>query len=74
MRMIITQNVTLDGRAEMLDDWFDPAAQDADLAAEIMRQSASEEVLLLGRKTFEAFRRVWPFSSTRSTSGSSPRP
>ena len=67
MRMIITQNVTLDGRAEMLDDWFDPAAQDEDLAEEIMRRSASEEVLLLGRKTFEAFRSYWPHATDDTT-------
>ncbi|UZD62424.1 dihydrofolate reductase family protein [Brevibacterium sp. JSBI002] len=27
MRIIITQNITLDGRVEMLDEWFDPQAQ-----------------------------------------------
>lgn len=68
MRIIITQNTTLDGRAEMLDDWFDPAAQDEDLAEEIMRQSADEEILLLGRKTFEAFRGYWP-NATDDTTG-----
>jgi dihydrofolate reductase len=67
MRMIITQNVTLDGRAEMLDDWFDPAAQDPDLAEEIMRQSAREEILLLGRRTFEDFRSYWPHAADDTT-------
>ena len=60
MRIIITQNMTLDGRVEMLDDWFDPQAQDEELSAELMRQSANEDVLLLGRQTFEDFRSYWP--------------
>lgn len=63
MRIIITQNMTLDGRAEMLDDWFDPQAQDEELSAELMRQSANEDVLLLGRQTFEDFRDYWPLQT-----------
>lgn len=63
MRIIITQNVTLDGRVEMLDDWFDPQAQDEELTAELMRQSANEDVLLLGRQTFEDFRGYWPLQT-----------
>lgn len=68
MRIVITQNTTLDGRVEMLDDWFDPARQDEELAAELMRQTALEEVLLLGRRTFEDFRGYWP-QQTQDTTG-----
>lgn len=67
MRIIITQNMTLDGRVEMLDDWFDPQAQDAELSAELMRQSANEDVLLLGRQTFEDFRSYWPLQLDDTT-------
>ncbi|MDN5807579.1 MAG: dihydrofolate reductase family protein [Brevibacterium sp.] len=67
MRIIITQNMTLDGRIEMLDDWFDPQAQDEELSAELMRQSANEDVLLLGRQTFEDFRGYWPLQTHDST-------
>ncbi|GAA1857675.1 dihydrofolate reductase family protein [Brevibacterium marinum] len=67
MRIIITQNMTLDGRVEMLDDWFDPQAQDEELSAELMRQSADEEVLLLGRQTFEDFRGYWPLQTGDTT-------
>ena len=31
MRIVITQNTTLDGRVEMLDPWFDPRGQDGEL-------------------------------------------
>lgn len=67
MRIIITQNTTLDGRAEMLDDWFDPQAEDEELNAELMRQSAQEDVLLLGRQTFEDFRGYWPLQTDDTT-------
>lgn len=67
MRIIITQNLTLDGRVEMLDDWFDPQAQDEELSAELMRQSAEEDVLLLGRQTFEDFRGYWPLQTDDTT-------
>lgn len=68
MRIVITQNTTLDGRVEMLDDWFDPASQDEELAAELMRQTEQEDVLLLGRQTFEDFRGYWP-QQTEDTTG-----
>ena len=60
MRFAVTQNITLDGRIEMLDDWFDPAADEEDLSAAMREHSARESHLLLGRKTFEAFRGYWP--------------
>lgn len=68
MRIIITQNMTLDGRVEMLDDWFDPQGQgdDADLLAELHAQDRRCDALLLGRQTFEDFRSYWPLQSDDS--------
>lgn len=67
MKIVITQNVSLDGRAEMLDDWFDPSGQDGDLADELARQSAEEEILLVGRKTFTDLRGYWPHQHDDTT-------
>lgn len=67
MRIVITQNMTLDGRIEMLDDWFDPSDQDPQLAEEMRRQTAREDVLLLGRRTFEDFRGYWPLQTDDTT-------
>ncbi|EKU45812.1 MULTISPECIES: dihydrofolate reductase family protein [Brevibacterium] len=67
MRIIITQNTTLDGRVEMLDDWFDPQAQDDELLAEVRSQTAREQILLLGRQTFEDFRGFWPRQTADTT-------
>jgi dihydrofolate reductase len=44
----------------MLDDWFDPMAQDADQAEILARDSAACDAILLGRQTFEDFRGFWP--------------
>ena len=66
-RLVITQNVTLDGSVEMLDDWFDPQLQDDDLLEESHRQDAESDALLLGRQTFEDFRSYWPHQTTDAT-------
>lgn len=66
-RLVITQNITVDGRVEMVGDWFDPAAQDDELLALLQRQMADEEILLLGRRTFEDFRGYWPRQAEDTT-------
>jgi dihydrofolate reductase len=58
--LAVTQNMSADGSIEFLGDWFDPTAHAPDLNEELMRQSAAEDVLLLGRQTFEDFRSFWP--------------
>ena len=62
--LAITQNTTVDGAVEMLDDWFTPQGQDevddSDLVEEIHRQDERADALLLGRQTFEDFRGYWP--------------
>ena len=59
-KLVITQNITLDGSVEMLDDWFDPQLQDEDLLEESHRQDSQADALLVGRQTFEDFRSYWP--------------
>lgn len=67
MRIVITQNITLDGRIEMLGDWFDPSDQDEELAHTMRELTAREEILLLGRQTFEDFRGYWPLQVDDTT-------
>lgn len=59
---MLSENITVDGRIEMLDDWFNPSPDGdvRDLQDEIERQSASSDAMLLGRQTFEDFRGYWP--------------
>jgi dihydrofolate reductase len=59
-KLVVTQNITLDGSIEMLDDWFDPQLQDDELLEESHRQDSQADALLLGRQTFEDFRGYWP--------------
>ncbi len=61
--LVITENITLDGRIEFLDAWFDPSPEDqdvADLQEEMDRQGRECAGMLLGRTTFEEFRGYWP--------------
>jgi dihydrofolate reductase len=61
-RLIVTQNITLDGSIEMLGDWFDPRGQGEqdDLLEELRRQDSEADGLLLGRQTFTDLRGYWP--------------
>ncbi|WP_299444795.1 dihydrofolate reductase family protein [uncultured Phycicoccus sp.] len=57
--LAITENITLDGRIDMIGGWFDDQAQDGELLAENIRQREAADALLVGRDTFEAFRGYW---------------
>jgi dihydrofolate reductase len=69
--LAITQNITLDGSIEFLDDWFDPQARGlgdmADLQEEVQRQSAASDAFLTGRQTFEDLRSYWPHREDDTT-------
>lgn len=71
-KLIVTQNITLDGVIEATDGWFAPAGDEAeldnsDIEATIRRQMAEENALLLGRKTFEEMRGYWPLQTDDAT-------
>jgi dihydrofolate reductase len=63
-KLVITQNVTVDGSVEMLDGWFDAQGQgevdNADLLATMDALAAESDALVLGRRTFEDMRGYWP--------------
>src|ERR687894_2810489 len=63
-KLVITQNVTLDGSIEMLGDWFNPQGEadvdNSDLLAELHRQDSTADAFLTGRQTFEDLRGYWP--------------
>ncbi len=61
-RLLLTENITADGRIEMLDDWFNPSPEGdvQDWLDGMERLGASSDAVLLGRQTFEDFRGYWP--------------
>lgn len=67
--LAITQNITVDGSIEMLDEWFDPQAQSnsSDLMAESHRQRSTADGFLVGRQTFEGLRGYWPLQTEDPT-------
>lgn len=69
--LAVTQNITVDGSVEMLDDWFDPQGQggpgNADLLTELHRQDADADGFLVGRRTFEDLRGYWPLQTDDPT-------
>ena len=62
-KLVVTENITLDGVIDMSAGWFDPLADDvdqSDLAAATREHQAGADALLVGRATFESFRGFWP--------------
>jgi dihydrofolate reductase len=59
-RLVVTENITVDGIISPLGDWFDPMAADDELAAVNARNGADSDALLLGRVTYEEFAGFWP--------------
>jgi dihydrofolate reductase len=70
-KLAVTQNITVDGSIEMLDDWFDPQGQaqidNSDLLEEMHRQDAQSDAFLVGRQTFDDLRGYWPTLSQDPT-------
>ncbi|ROZ89189.1 dihydrofolate reductase family protein [Gordonia sp. OPL2] len=66
-KLVVTQNITIDGCIEMITSWFDPTDQTPDLIEESHRQDSTADALLLGRQTFEDFRGFWPHQQDDAT-------
>jgi len=69
--LAITQNITLDGSIEMLDDWFDAQGQgdQSDLLEEMQRQDSAADGFLCGRQTFTDLRGYWRDLGADDTTG-----
>lgn len=71
MRLVITENITLDGvieQSEVTGDWFTTAGADTlDLNEALREMMGQESAQLHGRHTFEAMRGFWPNQDDDST-------
>lgn len=62
-RLVITENITLDGVVDNDGTWFDPtedSEQGRELAAITRTHAAASDGFLVGRVTFEEMRGFWP--------------
>ena len=71
-KLVVTENITLDGVIEGTEGWFDPAGDDgdadqSDVEAALRKQSDAADALLLGRVTFEDMRGYWPLQTDDTT-------
>jgi dihydrofolate reductase len=70
--LIVTENITLDGVIEAVDDWFapagaDPSADESDVEAAVAEHMNAADAFLVGRHTFEQMRGYWPQQSDDQT-------
>lgn len=71
-RLIVTQNVTLDGVIDAAGGWFGPAGDDAggdlsDVETALREQRERADAFLVGRITFEEMRGYWPQQNDDTT-------
>jgi dihydrofolate reductase len=62
-KLVVTENITLDGVIDMSEGWFDPLNEDvdqSDITAANAEHREAADALLVGRNTFEIFRGFWP--------------
>ncbi len=62
-KLVVTENITLDGVIDMAEGWFDPLNKNvdqSDITAANTEHREAADALLVGRNTFEAFREFWP--------------
>jgi dihydrofolate reductase len=63
-RLVVTENITLDGVIDAEEGWFlpsgDPGADESDQLAVVHEHAAASDAFLTGRVTFEAMRGFWP--------------
>ena len=71
--LIVTENITLDGVVEAIDNWFGPAGSpsqvdQSDHEQAIREQREAADGFLVGRVTYEQMRSYWP-QQTDDTTG-----
>jgi dihydrofolate reductase len=62
-KLVVTENMTLDGVIDMSAGWFDPLNEEvdqSDITAATQEHQQAADALLVGRNTFETFREFWP--------------
>lgn len=69
-KLVVTQNITLDGVIDAAGGWFSPGDDSGELAevASVLREQATAaDAVLLGRVSFEEMRSFWPHQTDDTT-------
>ncbi len=68
-KLVVTENITVDGVIDMAGGWFDPTGQgdQTDIIAATREQQEAADALLVGRNTFVSFREFWPHQTDDPT-------
>ncbi len=69
-KLVVTQNITLDGVIDAEGGWFSPGDDTGELAevtSVLQKQAAAADTLLLGRISFEEMRGFWPHQTDDTT-------
>ena len=66
-KLIVTENISVDGVIEALDGWFGPTSGGDDVVATEREHYAACDAVLLGRQTYEDFKGYWPLQTDVAT-------
>lgn len=66
-KLVITENMTLDGVVDQLDKWFSPTEGGDDIAEVNRDHMRTTGAVLLGRTTYEEFKGFWPRQTDDTT-------
>ncbi len=71
-KLVVTENITLDGVIDASEGWFSPGDSDeevdqSDVIEALREQSRAADAFLVGRVTFEQLRGFWPLQTDDST-------
>ena len=70
-KLVVTENITLDGVIDASEGWFAPAGEEetdqSDLNEALREQAAAADAVLFGRVTFEEMRGFWPLQTNDET-------
>ena len=70
-KLVVTENITLDGVIDASEGWFAPSGDDevdqSDINEALLEQASAADAVLLGRVTFEEMRGYWPLQTDDET-------
>jgi dihydrofolate reductase len=70
-KLVVTENITLDGVIDASEGWFSPAGDEevdqSDITEALREQASAADAVLFGRVTFEQMRSYWPLQTDDET-------